>query len=108
MRTLPEQRERYLRDTPAVRLGNLASELLRLSAWIEMRGHDGDVVGLIRRIAWLIEWNADAASAELADMQREICRWRRAWPMDTERLTVASRARLMSSRVIQLSGLLDA
>ena len=108
MKSLLEQRERYLYDTAPVRLGNLASELLRLGAWIRMRRDDEAIVGQMRRIAWLIEWNADCSSAELADIQREICAWRRTWPIDAERLTVASRARLMSSRVIQLSGLLDA
>jgi len=57
-----------------VRLGNLASNLLRLNKWIQMGHNDKAIVDLMREIAWLMEWSGDLASAELDDMQREICR----------------------------------
>jgi len=107
MRDLKRMRDRYLRDEASVRMGNLASSLLRLSQWVQMRHKDGAVVDLMREIAWFIEWNEDLVSVEMADMQREICRWRRIWPLEEARTILALRARQMSNRVLELSGLVE-
>ncbi len=100
-------RERFIRDGSPVRLGNLASDLLRLSKWIQAKQNDEAIVDLMREIAWLMEWSGDLALAELADMQREICRWRRAWPIEQARHILALRASQMSNRILAWSGLLD-
>jgi hypothetical protein len=34
-------------------------------------------VRVYREIAWMIEWSAPHASEDLANVQRELCRWRR-------------------------------
>ncbi len=107
MKDLKRMRERFIRDESSVRLGNLASDLLRLSKWIQMRHKDEAIVDLMRQIAWLMEWTGDLASAELADMQREICRWRRVWPVEEVRHILALRASQMSNRVLEGSGLLE-
>jgi len=108
MRDLKRMRERFIRDESSVRMGNLASNLLRLSKWIQT-GHNNDeaIVDLMRQIAWLMEWSGDLASAELADMQREICRWRRVWPVEQARHILALRAFQMSNRILEGSGLLQ-
>jgi len=59
----------------------------------------------MREIAWLMEWSGDLASAELADMQREICRWRRVWPVEQARAILSLRALQMSNRILEISGL---
>jgi len=100
-------RERFIRDSSAVRMGNLASDLLRLSKWVQAGRSDEAIVDLMRQIAWIMEWTGDLASAELADMQREICRWRRAWPVEQTRSILALRASQMSSRILEWSGLLE-
>ena len=105
MRDLKKMRERFIRDTSAVRLGNLASNLLRLSKWIRARHNDKATIDLMREIAWLMEWSGDLESPELADMQREICRWRRIWPVEQERDGMALRASQMSNWILQWSGL---
>jgi hypothetical protein len=105
MRDLKRMRERFFRDGSSVRLGNLASDLLRLNKWILMRYKDEAIVDLMREIAWLMEWSGDLALAELADMQREICGWRRAWPIEQARPILALRASQMSSRILEWSGL---
>jgi hypothetical protein len=107
MRDLSRLRERYLRDESQVRLGNVASELLRLSQWVQMRRRDEEIVDLMREIAWCMEWVGDGATAELADMRREICRWRRAWPAESARSILALRAKRMSERVLELSGMIE-
>jgi hypothetical protein len=98
--------ERFIRDGSPVRLGNLASNLLRLNKWILMRHNDEAIVDLMREIAWLMEWSGDLAFAELADMQREICRWCRVWPVEQDRHILALRASQMSNRILEGSGLL--
>jgi hypothetical protein len=100
-------RERFIRDPSPVRMGNLASDLLRLSKWIQARHSDEAIVDLMREIAWIMEWIGDLASPELADMQREICRWRRVWPIEQERHILALRASQMSNRILECSGLLE-
>lgn len=107
MRDLKRMRQRFTQDVSSVRLGNLASNLLRLNKWILMRHNDKAIVDLMREIAWLMEWSGDIASAELADMQREICRWRRLWPVEQERHILALRASQMSNQILEWSGLLE-
>src|SRR4030067_363660 len=107
MRDLKRMRERFIRDGSPVRMGNLASNLLRLGKWIQTGHNDGAIVDLMREIAWFMEWSGDLASAELADMQREICRWRRVWPVEQVRHILALRASQMSNRILEESGLLE-
>ena len=107
MKDLKSMRERFVRDGSSVRMGNLASNLLRLSKWIRKGHNDEAIVDLMRQIAWLMEWSGDLASAELADMQREICRWRRVWPVEPVRHSLALRALQMSNRILEESGLLE-
>jgi hypothetical protein len=107
MRDLQRMRERYLRDEKPIRMGNMASSLLRLSQWVKKRHKDEAIIDLMREIAWFMEWNGDLALAELADMQREICRWRRAWPVEQARPILSLRALQMSKRILELSGLTE-
>ena len=100
-------RERYVTLPASVRMGHLASDLLRLSRWLLMRRDDEAVTDLMCRIASMMEWNPEHASEELADMQREVCYWRRLWPQEAARGLLAFRARRMSDRILELSGLLD-
>jgi hypothetical protein len=107
MKDLKRMRERFIRDGSAVRMGNLASDLLRLSKWVRARHNDEAIIDLMRQIAWFMEWTGDLASAELADMQREICRWRRVWPVEQVRHILALRALHLSNRILEWSGLLE-
>src|SRR4030042_3446383 len=107
MRDIKRMRERFIRDGSPVRMGNLASDLLRLSKSSQGRHNDEAIVHLMREIAWLMEWSGDLALAVLADMQREICRWRRAWPIEQARPILALRASQMSNRILAWSGLLE-
>jgi hypothetical protein len=107
MRDVKRMHDRYLRNDWPIRMGNLASSLLRLSDWVRMRQKDEAIIDLMREIAWFMEWNGDMASMELADMQREVCRWRSVWPVEEARGMLAFRARQMSNQVLRLSGLLE-
>jgi hypothetical protein len=106
MKDLKKMRERYLKDAVPVRLGNIASEILRLSGWLMDARMDSAAIKQVRIIAWLLEWSGDTGRPELADMQRELCRWlRTGFPKD-ERMPYALRAREMSEQILNLSGLL--
>ena len=107
MKDLKRMRDRFVRDESPVRMGNLASDLLRLSKWVRAGHKDEAIIDLMRQIAWLMEWSGDLASADLADMQREICRWRRVWPLESARSILALRASQMSNRILESSGLLE-
>jgi hypothetical protein len=105
VRDLVRLRERFERQAEPARLATIASELLRLSSWVRTRRPDHDVTDAIREIAWLMEWTGDAANRTVADMQRELCRWRRAWAAEVARPVLELRARQMAERLIELSGL---
>lgn len=105
MTDVSRRRERFLRDRRDRRLGNIASNLLRVSHWLQM-GRDAEtVVDLLRETASMIEWAGDDATEELVNVHRELCRWRRIWPLEAARGLLAFRARQMSERVLELSGL---
>ncbi|MBN1890983.1 MAG: hypothetical protein JW850_23505 [Thermoflexales bacterium] len=111
MKDIQKRQARFMRDAWPVRLGNLASNLLRLSNWAQMRHSDQAIIELLRESAWFIEWTADDAPADslldLANVQRELCLWRRTWPLEAVRPLLALRARVMSEHVLELSGLLQ-
>lgn len=107
MKDLRSREARYRRDPLPIRLGNLASNLARLSLWARRPERDAASVELMREIAAMIEWNGDEASRELVDIQREICRWRRRWPVPEARAILELRSQLLSEQVLALSGLLD-
>ena len=105
MKDVKKMRERFIRDRSPVRMGNLASDLLRLSKWIQAMHNNQAIIDLMREIAWRMEWSGNLASAELVEMQREICRWRRVWPAEQARSILAFRAVHMSNRILECSGL---
>jgi len=69
------------------------------------RHNDEAIVDLMREIAWFLECCGDLALVEFADTQREICRWRRVWPVEQALAILAFRAHQMSNRILELSGL---
>ncbi len=100
-------RERFLRDGPDRRLGNIASNLLRVSHWLRMRRDPETVVGLMRETASMIEWAGDDVTEELVNVQRELCRWRRIWPVEPARGLLVFRMQQMAERVLELCGLAE-
>ena len=103
---------RYAKMEWQQRLGNLASTLSRAATAASSPRTAASVSDLLREGMWVIEWSAADtpldALAELAPMQHELGLWRRAWEQDSHavRLVLAFRSRAMSSRVLELAGLL--
>ena len=102
---------RYARLTWQQRLGNLASTLARAATAAGNPRTAGSVSDLLREGMWVIEWSQDDtpldALDKLAQVQRELGLLRRAWEQDSQaaRPLLTSRARTMSDRVLELSGL---
>ena len=105
MKDVARRRERFQRDSLDRRLGNIASNLLRLSSWLQMEREPQAMVDLMQETAAMIEWTGGDATEELVNIQRELCRWRRIWPLEAARSLLAFRARQMSDRVLESSGL---
>ena len=66
MKDLKRMHERFIRDENSVRMGNLASDLLRLSKWVQTGRNDEAIIDLMRQIAWLMEWSGNLASAPIS------------------------------------------
>ena len=102
--------DRYLQDEWPRQLGNLASTLARLGARVSDPRYDQITSDLLREGAVLLEWSAPHVPSHLlghlVTMQRELCLWRRVWPVEAARPLLAFRAQIMSDRVLELSGLL--
>jgi hypothetical protein len=105
MKDVSPLRERFLRDGRDRRLGNIASNLLRVSHWLQMGCAAETVADLMRETAAMIEWTGDDATEDLVNVHRELCRWRRIWSLEPARGLLAFRARQMSDRVLELSRL---
>lgn len=108
------KRARYVRDGLPVRLGNLASNLARLSSFAETQGADDLIPGLLEESEYFAEWAAPAAPLEtqcvLVDLQVQLALWLRGWRVAERRSKLKPRivreARGWSDRVLALSGLL--
>jgi hypothetical protein len=106
-------RERFLRDNPSRRFGNLAANLAR----IESFGADPDHSELVRHLAeesaFFIEWAApDATPAiqcQLLELQRRLVSWTRTWNGlwndDQQRALMRETAGRWSQRLLQIAGL---
>jgi len=105
MRDVSRLRARFQRDGLDRRLGNIASNLLRLSLWLQMGRDLQATVDLMRETATMIEWTGDEAPEELVNVQRELFRRRQIRPLEPPRSLFAFRARQMSERVLAISGL---
>ena len=58
---------------------------------------------LLTSVASMLDWSGDLGHEELADMQLEICRWRRIWPDEKTRSLLILRARQLADQVLVLS-----
>ena len=115
MKNASALRERFLRDSPALRLGGLAANLARVRSFSDHEGHGEVVRQLLEESKWLIEWAAPEAEptvrAFLVDCQRQLARWTLGWAhiwSDPERrMSVSTEAGEWSRHLLEVSGLLN-
>lgn len=107
-------RERYMSDSPQLRLGGLASNLARIKSFSEHSGHKEEVARLVEESAFFIEWTAADVDAvqgvALLDLQRTLVQWRRSWDSIWDhaerRAEVAKAAADWSTQLLRVAGLL--
>jgi hypothetical protein len=107
-------RERYMRDAPPVRLGNLAANLARIQSFSDHPDHRDVVESLLEESAFFIEWTAQELELDtcvaLVELQRLLVHWRHTcsivWADPSLRAEVAEQAEAWSQRVLRLAGLL--
>jgi hypothetical protein len=114
MKNWKELEARYLRDDLPKRLGNLASNLLRIKTLTQKLISQNTVEYLMQESKYFIEWTGKEAdidtAAELVELQLQLARWQlrshEIWENPAERAQLADRCGFWSERVLQLSGLL--
>jgi hypothetical protein len=114
MKDWTEKRERYLRESVATRLGELAANLARIRSFSHNDLNCDAVAHLIEESKLFIEWTAiDAGidqAAELVKLQVQLARWQlgwtKIWADNSQRMKVAEQAKVWSDQVLEMSGLL--
>ncbi len=109
-----EVRERFLRDPPLRRLGNLAANLARIGSFSDNPAHEAALGRLLLESKYFIEWSALEVpldlQASLAELQLQLSLWGRGLPGTlsdaTRRNSMAAAASNWSRRLLESSGLL--
>ena len=107
-------KERYLSDPLPVRLGGLAANLARIKSFSDHPDHRDVVERLLDESKFFIEWTATDADLEsqsqLVNLQIQLAQWQYEWSEiwndPTLRTDVAEQARVWSTKVLEMSGLL--
>ena len=106
-------RERFLRDLPPRRIGNVAANLARMSTFAAETEHSDLVCHLAEESALFIDWAAPDAEPEIQceflTLQRLLVSWTRSWKgiweNPQEREHMRKDAAEWSQRLLRLAGL---
>jgi len=106
-------KERFLRDNPSRRLGNLAANLARIEAFGAQSDHSEVVLHLAEECGFFIEWAAPDAEpevqCELLALQRLLVSWIRSWEGlwkdPPRRKAMRKSAGQWAQRLLRLAGL---
>jgi len=107
-------RERYMQDRLPIRLGGLATNLMRIASVAEHPGNRQVVDRLLEESKFFIEWTAPDTpldkQAALVELQVKLAVWHHRWPRDladqTKGAHLAREAHTWAERVLEMSGLL--
>lgn len=106
--------QRFMRDPLPKRLGGLSATLARISSSARDSENPTIVLDLIDEARHLIEWTAAETepeiAAELAQTQRLLTLWQRAWVSASmersQRILLSIQAKDWSDKALQYSGLI--
>lgn len=105
MRNLDKIKMRFMKDSVAIRLGGLASNLERIKSFSQLTNNLKLIKDLIEESKFFIEWTAPDASLtiqeELVDLQIQLALLD--YPKDKKDITKF--AEKWSKRILELSGL---
>lgn len=107
--------ERYMRDGLPIRLGGLATNLMRIASVADHPGSRDVVDSLLEESKFFVEWTAPDASldkqAALVELQIRLAVWQLRWRSDSadpaQRAHLAQEARAWAEQVLEMSGLLS-
>jgi hypothetical protein len=107
-------RERYMQDRLPIRLGGLATNLMRIASVAEHSGNRQVVDRLLEESKFFIEWTAPDTSLDkqmtLVELQVRLAVWQHRWPRDltdqTKKTQLAREAHTWAEQVLEMSGLL--
>ena len=107
-------RERYMQDRLPIRLGGLATNLMRIASVAEHPANRQIVDRLLEESKFFVEWTAPDASldrqTELVELQVRLAVWHHRWPSDltdqTKKTQLAREARIWAEQMLEMSGLL--
>ena len=107
--------ERYMRDGLPIRLGGLATNLMRIASVADHPGSRDVVDSLLEESKFFVEWTAPDASvdkqAALVELQVRLAVWQLRWHSDftdpAKRAHLAREARVWADGVLEMSGLLS-
>ncbi|MFH0764700.1 MAG: hypothetical protein V1927_06830 [Candidatus Omnitrophota bacterium] len=113
---LDEIKDRYLRESFNRRLGHLASDLMRVSGFLDNIKNRKVVTDMLEESKFFIEWAAPDAPSHIqelfSEMQSRLALWHRhllIMKEDREEIEeLAKSAKCWSAQLVQLSGLLAA
>ena len=116
MDNLEERKERYLREPFNRRLGHLASDLMRVSGFLNNSKNRKVVTDILEESKFFIEWAAPDAPSHIkelfSEMQSKLALWHRHLlmaiedPKEIEELTNSTKR--WSVQLVEFSGLLVA
>lgn len=113
MQNLSEIKERFLNEPPNRRLGHLASDLLRISNFIDTQKNAAAVNDLIEESKFFIEWAAPESPSHIqeffSEIQPKLALWQRRFFNRPEEVKtkeeLKKHAKAWSGRLIEFSGL---
>lgn len=114
MTNLEAIRERYSKEPFNKRLGHLASDLARISSFIDNPANRAVVNDILEESKFFIEWIAPKAASSiqtiLSDMQFKLAVWQRHLLLSkecfAEQKEVKRKTRYWSLRLLKISGLI--
>lgn len=114
MRDWNALKSRYLQDDLPTRLGNLASNLVRIKSRCQNVANSEMVADLLQESKLFIEWTAKDTeieiAAELVELQVQLACWQYSWAKiwsdPEQRRIVGEQGGIWSEKVIKMSGLL--
>lgn len=114
MKNLNQIKKRYLKEPFDRKIGHLASDLARISTFIENSFNEKAVMDILAESKFFIEWAAPEATLEiqefLSEMQSRLALWHyrlsqnKKTPSELERLKETTKS--WSKHLIEISGLL--
>lgn len=109
MKNLEEIRARYSREPFNRRLGHLASDLLRISTFLDNPKNITVVNDIIEESKFFIEWTAKEAPYKIqeffADIQPKLALWQLRLKTGSSKESLKRSAREWSTQLVQFSGI---